>query len=650
MTEPRANDSAGSKLAWLALLPAGLLVILMMAGPIVSGDLWWHLSTGEWMLENGELPEHDPFSHTAGDKAWTLEEYGSQILFALVNNTGGLGALRVVGALLGLLALVAAYRVARRELPPHWAVLLTALFALLFALKWELRPHLLSVFFFFRLQHLLFPSEHDRDPGKREWIEVFILTVVWVQLHGEAIFVPTLAIAGLIGAILAVVRNRESGPKRILAWVAILLVAALGSLCSPEGLDQVRYALSESSIPRELIEEWRPHWTLPSDPRFAPVTISLFVIVGLCAYPMAVFVGSCALAKLFGHTRRLSWERIGFLCACILLAVLARRFFWLLLFPMIDFSKSILLTLPSWKSSRVVPAVIALLLAVPLAQSHYATSALGSLRTETWSDNVHAGLLPKNATEFIGDCELEGNLFHRYEWGGFLGFHLWPECRVYLDGRTVLFAEVIPERWKIDNWKTYQPDSPDEEHGASFATRVLKERNVRLLVMPSLVNLGGRAGKWEPPGAHKAWIRVWEDDTAIVWLSATDEANLNRIRSWYAEHGIDFDAGRGFVEAQVISAQPDWIRERGLLAGAVREIVEPMLFGGPDGSVARWSPLARVETWLRMRMGRSARWELEQILAEQMAGDQKTYSAWMRLLVDQGPKVVYERLARGEQP
>ena len=646
MNEPEKTES--SKLHWLVLAPIALVVLFALTGPIVSGDLWWHLSTGEWLLENGELPEHDPFSHTVGEKEWTLEEYGSQILFALAHRAGGLEGLRLIGGVLGLLVLVVSYRTARRRLPPAWATLLTALFAVLFALKWELRPHLLSVFFFFRLQQLLFPTERERAPALREWIEVFLLTVVWVQLHGEAIFVPALAIAGLIGAILETARARD-GFGRIRSWLVVFVLAVLGSLCSPEGLDQVRYALSDSSIPRELIGEWRPLWVFPDDPRFAHVTTGIFLVTAGCAVLSAFFVLSQALRKLFGLRSLLSWERIGFLLSCVILAFIARRFFWLLFFPMLDFLTPSILALPALSRARSLPATLALLLLVPLAQSHYVVVGQNALATESWRENTNAALLPQHATRFVREAGLEGNLFHRYEWGGYLGFHLWPACRVYLDGRTVLFAEVIPERWTIDNWMSPVP-TPTEESPTEFAARVLAERDVRILVMPSLVRQFKRIGKWEPPGAHKQWLRVWEDDTAIVWMRADDEANLARVTEWYAGHGIEFERSRGFVEAQVISVQPDWIRERGLLAPPVRELVEPMLFGGPNGAAARWSPMGRVETWLSLRMGRSARWELEQLLAEQTTGDEKTYAAWMSRLAQDGPTVVYRMLLQGETP
>lgn len=641
-------DHQSSRLSWLLVVPAAVLVLFVLTGPIVSGDLWWHLSTGEWMLDYGELPEHDPFSHTVGDKPWTLEEYGAQILFALVHRAGGLEAIRVVGGLLGLLVLLVAYRTARRELPPFWATALTALFALLFALKWELRPHLLSVFFFFRLQHLLFPSRHERDPGAREWIEVFLLTVVWVQLHGEGIFVPTLAIAGLIGAIVVTLRESLGHTRRIRAWVVVLVVAAIGSLCSPEGLDQVRYAVSESSIPRALIGEWLPLWTLPGDVRFTPVTVSLFYTTVISAVIGAWFVVTQAVRKLSGTEVELSWERIGLLASCVLLAIIARRFFWLLYFPMIDALVLYGRARPALLGARVTPAVLALLFTAILTQTHNVGFGKSALEEGDWRENINSRVLPHNATRFASDVGLTGNLFHRYEFGGFLGFHLWPDCRVYLDGRTVLFAEIIPERWKLDYWRT-EETLPGEESAEAFARRTLNEREVNIIVMPTLVEREGQVRKWDPPGAHKEWIRVWEDGTSIVWLRATDTENLQRIVEWYGKYNIEFDPSRGFVESQVLDAQADWIHERGLLTRPVRELLGPHLAGEDLASTFSRGGMQSVQLWLQLGMGRSARWSLEQALANDSNLQPEEYAAWMALLDKAGPAETYRRFAQGER-
>jgi hypothetical protein len=81
-------------------------------------DLWWHLRTGELILERGAVPTADPFSFTAAGAPWVDHEWGAEVLFA--------GVFRLAGGR-GLVALR--------------ALLLAAALTLLAALAWDRSRH-----------------------------------------------------------------------------------------------------------------------------------------------------------------------------------------------------------------------------------------------------------------------------------------------------------------------------------------------------------------------------------------------------------------------------------------------------------------------------------------------------------------------------
>ena len=45
---------------------AALFAVQRIADP----DTWWHLRTGQWILENGAVPDADPFSFTVPGAPW----------------------------------------------------------------------------------------------------------------------------------------------------------------------------------------------------------------------------------------------------------------------------------------------------------------------------------------------------------------------------------------------------------------------------------------------------------------------------------------------------------------------------------------------------------------------------------------------------
>ena len=47
----------------VAPLTFAIPVLVALAAPSVADpDIWWHLRTGEWILEHRNLPDSDPFS------------------------------------------------------------------------------------------------------------------------------------------------------------------------------------------------------------------------------------------------------------------------------------------------------------------------------------------------------------------------------------------------------------------------------------------------------------------------------------------------------------------------------------------------------------------------------------------------------------
>jgi hypothetical protein len=599
-------------IAVLAGLTAAGFAAFALAAPIVSGDLFWHLSCGRWMLEHHALLGLDPFSHTANDRPAELQEYGSQLVLAGVESLVGLAGLRWFALLLGVLLLVVVYRTARRRLPLHWAALLTALFVALYAYKWELRPQLFSAFIFLRLAHVLFERTRGAAPApsRRALIETFLLCVLWVQLHAEALFGPMLAATGVIGAVCAALFERKERAsvalRRIGRWTLAFVAALAGTFVSPLGLEPHLYVLRDSSVARVNVEEWQPLLVDQNGPRAFPLTFDFQLFVWAAALVAAVLLVRLALRLLAGrgdaHTPH--WERFGFLCLCLVLAFLARRYFWLLWFVLLEAAAlwhTRAALAPSVRRTAIVTASSVAVAAIALfvtARTLVIDTARFALREGRYTEAVDSALFPVHATRFAREVGLDGNLFHPYSWGGFLGAELWPAARVFVDGRTILFGEVIPIRQRIER----EPD---------FARSELESRGVDVIVFQRVVNHGDGPQLWRPPGGDEVWLRAWSDRVAVVWVRRARADLVERVVSWYTEQGILFDAKRGFVEFAVLEKRPQWLTERHLVVEEIaRELAGPLSrIGDGHGGARAWVELGRAA--LRWSLERSARHAFE---------------------------------------
>ena len=80
---------------------AGILLfglLAMTARNATDPDLWWHLRTGQWIVETGHIPHSDPFSFTRAGTAWVSHEWLSEVVFYEIWKYTGAAGLIKLGA------------------------------------------------------------------------------------------------------------------------------------------------------------------------------------------------------------------------------------------------------------------------------------------------------------------------------------------------------------------------------------------------------------------------------------------------------------------------------------------------------------------------------------------------------------------------
>src|ERR1700686_136044 len=81
---------------FVAILALGLFT--MAARNISDPDVWWHLRTGQLILQNHSLFHTDPYSFTRLGQPWINHEWLSEVLLFGVYRVGGFGGLIVAFA------------------------------------------------------------------------------------------------------------------------------------------------------------------------------------------------------------------------------------------------------------------------------------------------------------------------------------------------------------------------------------------------------------------------------------------------------------------------------------------------------------------------------------------------------------------------
>ena len=83
----------------------GLIVVLLASIAFLLGcamlfdtDIWWHVRSGEWILEHRRVPWLDPFTFASSDRVWIDLHWGFQVAIASVHRLGGVRGILILAS------------------------------------------------------------------------------------------------------------------------------------------------------------------------------------------------------------------------------------------------------------------------------------------------------------------------------------------------------------------------------------------------------------------------------------------------------------------------------------------------------------------------------------------------------------------------
>lgn len=222
-----------------AVLAMLLFVVTLVRGGALlgaDGDLFVHVAYGRGILSARGIPAVDPVVYTtAVSDALILHEWLSEVLFALMTDTVGLGGPLLV---LALCVSVLPYFVYRRSIARDhgmWVALLAALLVYLGLASHQLaRPHLAS----WVLAPTLVWMLRGWSGGSRGWVDTGLgivgLAVLWANLHGGGLVLGAVVL-GLFGV--GAVLDGQAGGRLAAAWQSTSLLGLFlaSSLLNPAG-------------------------------------------------------------------------------------------------------------------------------------------------------------------------------------------------------------------------------------------------------------------------------------------------------------------------------------------------------------------------------------------------------------------------------
>jgi hypothetical protein len=404
-----------------ALFFGALAAALALLQAPSDSDLFWHLSSGEWTLDHGQVLDRDIWSFTRDGTQYSIGAWLGDVIIALAYRAAGWVGIDMLRAVLVGIAAFFTARITLR-VQPHvgWAAIPILGTILVSRMVWGDRPQLFTLALFPVVLDALLAArlEPRLDPPDRGWLRSSVgrlallppLFIVWCNLHNA--FVIGLVAVAIVAFDAFIERDRA---WRRFAFIAVLCVVA--TQLNPAGGGAIKRAAAYGALLPGWIVEDRPLDVLSG----AGFVFALLLIAAIAA---AMLRGREGIAARLGAP--FLWP--GLVAPFAVLALAIQRetpYACMVLAPFVAAmvpdalgrARTVVPGAQRGVAAGVAAALVALLLieAVTAAPrepdlSAYPVAALPALRQAT------------------------GNLLNEYDWGGYL-IRYAPEHRTFIDGR-----------------------------------------------------------------------------------------------------------------------------------------------------------------------------------------------------------------------
>ncbi len=491
------------------LMPMVFLFLRMDGAPrLLEGDTGWHIRAGEWILENGRVPDKDIFSFTRPGEAWFAWEWLWDVAFAWLHRHGGLSAVVLASLLVLCVTFALLFRLVRRKCPNALiAIAVTLLAAAGSSMHWLARPHLFTLLLVVVFLSLLERAQDGRT--RLLWVLPF-LTALWANLHGG--FLAGIVLIGCYGAgelaaalVNSQAEERAAARRRSAAYFLSAAGCAVASLANPYSyrlhVHIWRYLADTESPFFRYVSEWQSISFHHAAARYFEVMILLAVAGAAWSLYQRSF-GWPLLLAVWLHLALFSARNIPiFLIVAAPVAAEALQqgllrirqasvAGWLerAAAAIENLGREVAAVDRVPRLHLVSCAAAALLLAVC-----YSASAPPKFRSEYDSKAYPTMAL---------DALQGGRVFAPDEWGDYLIYRLYPNTRVYVDGRFDFYGAPFTEEYL---------DVMNVKHGWDQHLRRYAIDTVLLPVDAPLAGALKEASAWRP---------VYDDGVAIVFRAA----------------------------------------------------------------------------------------------------------------------------------
>lgn len=477
------------------LLFLGIFYSVLLQGPQLfngDGDLGWHTTIGNYILQSWKVPTTDIFSHTLYGTRFVAHEWGAEVAFAFANQLLGLNGDVLLTALLASITILLVYeQMVKQSIFRLVALFISLWVAFAASIHWLARPHMFT--FFFVVVWTFWLEDIYTDHGRNLW-RFPLLMWIWSNTHGA--FFAGFVIWGTFVADWLFEFWQGRGSKEM--GKQLVLIGGLSFLVTfvnPSGWhlwDTTVGFVSNSFLTSHIVEYASPDF---HDKNVWPFLFMIgFALFALVQSDRKLHVREALLLAGWGVLGLYSIRNIP------LFAVITAPIFGKLLQPWAEKLSALakadanlgntekVLRGNVWVIGATVLFAFILWRGIPLDKDS--------------TGNIYLpNKMPIQAVNWLQANPQPGNMFNNYVWGGYILYRLWPGQNVFIDARTDFYGEKLLREYLIVN------------NASEGWQAILTKYNVTWMI----VQKGDRITEYLRSTPTEGWKIIYEDDLAVIF-------------------------------------------------------------------------------------------------------------------------------------
>jgi len=460
-----------------------------------DGDTGYHIRAGEIILKDLSVPRQDPFSFITPPLPWTAHEWLSEVLMAIVHKALGIPGIVVSFALLLSTTYWLLFRWIRsRRRNILMDLLVMVLVVLSSRIHWLARPHVFSLFLVVLLYQILILHQEDR--GNYLYV-IPPMMLLWVNLHGGFIvgflFIGIFLSGHFLGYFASKGEERPVSATKGKQLSLVFAASVLAACVNPFGVHALLFpfrVVSDTYLMNNIQEFQSPDFH-----GFAPYRYLLLFLIGVIGLSKASLTFTELIPSLLFTSMSLYSSRYIPLAAIVYAPILSK--YGDILIRQSEASWSRLLRERSLIYERIEVSAKGFL--IPLLVLGVITALAAGKIPIRFPEKI----APTAAVDFLRSNPLRGNMFNNDGIGDYVIYWLYPNYKVFLDGRSDMYGEsILKEYSKViaieAGWKDVL-DKYDVNYIFYYTDSVL----VRHLL------------------TDEGWRRIYVDNVASIFLRNT---------------------------------------------------------------------------------------------------------------------------------